>query len=47
MPPATYEKLLVEAVPEIIDTEDRYQEIGSCSATWSARAGAVRAKKQS
>jgi HTH-type transcriptional regulator / antitoxin HigA len=30
MPSATYEKLLVETVPEIIDTDDRYQEIGAC-----------------
>ena len=29
MPTATYEELLVEAVPQVIETEKQYREIGS------------------
>ena len=28
MPTATYEQLLIEAVPEVIETEKQYREIG-------------------
>ena len=45
MPTATYEELLIETLPQVIETEAQYRQIAPGSATWSAKAGPVRQKK--